>query len=70
MTEIHVVRKFNLGQHSYRMLEFHDTVTVDDPNNDDQVLEAMQQSWERIHAAWDMYRDWIEEKNGVQLPTY
>lgn len=70
MAEISIIRKFSLGQHSYKSVDFQDVITVDDPLDDDEVVAKFEQSLERVHRAWDKYRAWIEERDGVQLPSY
>ena len=70
MTELGVTRKFSFGPSSFRSVDLHDVINVDDPNNNEAVIEAFQLSIERLEAVWAWYRDLIEEKNGVSLPTY
>lgn len=65
-----VIRKFSLGQHSYKSVDFEDAFTVDDPLDDAEVESKYEQSLARIHRAWDKYRKYIEETNGIELPAY
>lgn len=70
MSEIRIVRKYSLGQHSYKSVDFDDTITVEDPTNDEEVLAAFQQMLARVDRAWAMYREYIEKEYGTILPAY
>lgn len=67
---ISIIRKFSLGQHSYKSVDFQDMITISDLSNDEEVQKGYLQMLERVHRAWDMYRAWVEETHGVELPAY
>ena len=70
MANISIIRKFSLGQHSYKSVDFQDIITIDDPLDDQEVELKFAQMLARIHRAWNAYRDYVEEANGIELPAY
>jgi hypothetical protein len=70
MGTISVIRKFSLGQHSFKSIDFQDMIVIDDTTDDEAVVKAYAQMLERIHRAWDMYRDYIEKTHDIELPAY
>ena len=70
MCELSIVRKYSLGQHSFKAIDFQDTITIEDSTDDKEVLAAFQQMLARVDRAWTMYREYIEETHGTKLPAY